>query len=169
MTWLKEKYKGQMLLWAILFIAPLTIYRFAISDTVQLWLLIQDNRAKKELLIAQNRADINNSSENSFSSVDQANTLSSFLFTIAKENNCIMESYTPYQNTPNGEKSAITITTAHVIITGKFIPLVHVIYSLENSPRKWKIVSTDFKTSKPTIKTNEIQIKLSLIIQYIEL
>lgn len=165
---LKERYKGQILLLLTVLVAPVAIYRLALVDTVQLWMQRNTGREKKELLLMQTQAQ-NASTQSGDKDTSYNTSLSSFLFTVSEKNNCVMESYTPYQgdSNPDKERSSVTISTAEAVITGKFLPLVTVIYALEEFSLRWKIVSTDFKASKPHPKTGEIQIKLSIIIQYI--
>lgn len=173
MTWIREKYKGQMLLLLTVIVAPVAIYMFAIGDTVQLWVQIRADSEKKALLMAQNGTGNRTGPTavdpvSSLPSGRQNVSLSSFLFEVATDNNCVLESYSPYQNNPEKDRPAIPVSTAEVIITGKFIPLVKIIYAVEKFSRKWKIISTDIKASKPGRTNTGTQIKLSIIIQYIQ-
>lgn len=179
---IKERYKGQLLLLLTVAIAPVLIYKLAIGDTVRLWMRIRDERVKKELLMEQNRSEkqanvpaqepVPTRTTGAFSGKalpdKQAISLSSFLFEVSSENGCVMESYTPYQNKPATEAPVIPVSSAEVVITGKFIPLVHIIYALEEFSRKWKIISTDMRASGPG-RTNPVtEIKLIMIVQYIQ-
>lgn len=182
MNRIREIYKGQLLLLLTVVLAPVLIYKLAIGDTVRLWMRIGEEREKKELLMEQNRngtraggpaaEPIAAGSTGAFSGKPlwdkQDISLSSFLFEVSTENDCVMESYTPYQNNPAKETPLIPVATAEVVITGKFIPLVHIIYALEEFSRKWKIISTDMKTSGPGRTNTVTEIKLTVLIQYIQ-
>ena len=182
MNRIREKYKGQMLLLLTLVIAPAVIYQFAIGDTVRLWMRIRADRENKELLLEQNRrenrADSSAAMPVSFPGSGKSTgqqlpgreeaSLSSFLFGIAGENDCVMERYTPYPGKPGKDKPALPVTTAEVVITGKFIPLVKIIYALEEFSGAWKIISTDLKISRPGRADIQAQIQLFLVIQYIQ-
>lgn len=178
---IKESYKGQLLLLLTVVIAPVLIYKLAVGDTVRLWMQIREEREQKELLMEQNRSEkqANGPTEEpvpigttgTFAGKafpdKQAISLSSFLFEVSTENGCVMESYTPYQNNP-AKEGPIPVSSAEVIITGKFIPLVHIIYALEEFSRKWKIISTDMKASGPGRTDSVTEIKLIMIIQSIQ-
>lgn len=182
MTRIKESYKGQLLLLLTVVIAPVLIYKLAVGDTVRLWMQIREEREQKELLMEQNRSEkqANGPTEEpvpigptgTFAGKafpdKQAISLSSFLFEVSTENGCVMESYTPYQNKPATTAAVIPVSSAEVVITGKFIPLVHIIYALEEFSRKWKIISTDMKASSPGRTDSVTEIKLIMIIQSIQ-
>lgn len=182
MTRIKERYKGQLLLLLTVVIAPVLIYKLAIGDTVRLWMQIREDRGRKELLLERNRSGklaagpaeetVSMGTTGAFAGAalpdKQAISLSSFLFEISTEHGCIMESYTPYQDKPSKEAQVIPVSSAEVVLTGKFIPLVHIIYALEEFSLKWKIISTDMRASGPGRTNSVTEIKLIMIIQYMQ-
>lgn len=162
---LKERYKGQLLL-LLLLLAPVVTYQLAISRTVTLWRTVNLEREQIERLLSENKTDDRIKSADTLL-FDQSHSLSDFLFSLSGENDCVLESYIPYSGARETETAGFSISTAEAVLTGDFINLINVIAALDGSAEKWKIISADFKSSRPEPKTKAVKIKLSLIIQYI--
>lgn len=166
-----EQYKGQLLLILLLGLGPLVIYQLALARTVELAWNVRKERQKIEQLQQESRTgDFTRSSERLLPDPDPLNPnqpLSDFLFARSAENNCLVDSYTPYGGVEEYPGIGFSIVTAEAVLTGEFSSLIRVVEALEEHPQRWKVISVNFQSTRPDVKIKEIKLKLTLLLQYI--
>ncbi len=164
MTWL-AKYKGIAWLALVVMIVPLTVYRYAISGTVNQWRMTGKYRQEIEQLRSTRSLS---AKPQSVSTTDTEMILSGFmvagLLPIIESEDMRIEHFSPCVTS---DKDGIILTTGQLSVQGSFAAIVKLLWHIEHDMPYGKIISARYCTTKPRNRGSTKTLTCTIYIQQI--
>ena len=174
---LKKLTYKQQLLYTLIggFIFSIVIYNLALSDTISLAVKNSDFKdqisksqdAPEQIQFAKQkikRIEQLVGSNNDYSEVDIHQVLLESVTNYVQKNGLILKDFPqPFVGVENG----YTTKTVQLTVEGGFIPLLKLIYFLENDYSVGKVVAVDFKTAKE-LRTRKRKLNTTIYLQNVK-
>lgn len=168
-----KKINGKIKLGVLLLAIPLLVWFAGLKTTVNLWMDCRNGKRLLEQLRFKEGEPANRRSIGEFAdNADRPETAVSWLDSgklleeIGAENTACGVNVVRYTPWLTREEKDIKIYTGELVLSGRFVPLLRVIRSVENRCRGSRIVSLAFQIQRDTRK-KERRLYLTLFIQQI--
>jgi hypothetical protein len=159
------KYKGLALLVLLVVVAPLLVYRYSISGTVEQWRLARDYRRQIEAL----RGEQSTSGDSrNIETADTEMLLSGLavaeLLPIIEREKLRIEHFSPCVTS---DSNGILLTTGQLSLRGPFAGTVRLLDALEREMPYCKIISANWRGVKPRNRGSTKTLTCTIYIQQI--